>query len=173
MGKANNNFIVIDPIDFSHKFLPAYFKHNNFSTFVRQLDQHLLDPERWKFANKNDWISSYMMQPKQEDWMIEEEAIPLELSRLKSLGEKNRKLMIESPFLLGASTIALENTTTTSTMTSSREEEEDVSLSKMVVGVESYYDSLVLNKSTWLSSNQVVPATHTMSLIQPKTIILC
>ncbi|KAF5187854.1 Heat shock factor protein hsf8 [Thalictrum thalictroides] len=53
-GSTDTSFVIWDMSTFEQELLPKYYKHNNFSSFMRQLNLYGFrksDPDRWEFTH--------------------------------------------------------------------------------------------------------------------------
>jgi len=54
-SETRDSFVVLNPVDFSSDILPKYFKHNNFCSFIRQLNTynfHRVENKQWEFQHE-------------------------------------------------------------------------------------------------------------------------
>ncbi|CAN0914093.1 Calmodulin-binding protein 60 B [Linum grandiflorum] len=83
-GEDGSTFIVWIPAEFARDILPKYFKHGNFTSFVRQLNTfgfRKSAPDRWEFANEffkkgEEHLLCQIKRRKTQTFLKKDESIP-------------------------------------------------------------------------------------------------
>jgi len=55
-SQTKDSFVVWNPVEFAAEVLPKYFKHNNFCSFIRQLNTysfHKVENKQWEFKHEH------------------------------------------------------------------------------------------------------------------------